>query len=82
MWKGIRDIISTAVGVGVHMPRGYSNFHSPSLKKQLMKYTSIRGRVMLVRISPRKKSLNLTRPKGAIKFWYSEYISSYLNALY
>jgi hypothetical protein len=37
---------------------------------------------MLVRISPRKKSLNLTTPNGAIIFSQNEYMSSNLNALY
>jgi hypothetical protein len=33
------------------------------------------GYVRLVRMSAKKKSLNLTKPKGAIEIWYKDFKS-------
>jgi hypothetical protein len=47
-------------------------------KKHVIVPKSLRGYTKLVRMSAKKKCLNLTRPKGDIKMFHSTMIKSFL----
>ena len=55
--------------------------HREVAKKQVIVPKSLRGCTKLVRMSARKKCLNLTRPKGEMKMCHNTISNSFLALL-
>ena len=59
----------------IHQSVSDGSFQASLKKKQDMKYRSIMGLTKLVSISPKKKSRNLTSPKGEMRLYQNDKIN-------